>query len=362
MRFAAVVVVAAAELALSCSRLHAGESGWPKLPERDGAVMIPAQEWPLRPGPRQVRVLVHYPEGTRSSIGPRTGLFLTLHNWGGTDGVGTANPQALAKAFNAVALCVNYLQSGPEDSIKGPEPYDFGWLQGLDALRALWLVFHELDSAKQPFARGRIFATGGSGGGNVTLMANKLAPRTFTCVVDMCGMKKLSDAIAYHLPAANGLDARYSRDPASPNFLTVGAQEIRFVGHPAHLAEMKRLGTTSKILMVHGVDDKTCLGDGEEMVANMRRAGLDIVPVWVTREMVDGKVFTTTGHALGDRTLIPQRVAGKWLLGEGPEALERATPTDFERREDIKYVTSDGVYVISYAEGFPVGRFEAAAK
>ena len=100
---------------------------------------------------------------------------------------------------------MNYLQSGPEDSIKGPEPYDFGWLQGLDALRAVWLVFHELVASKQPFGRGRLFATGGSGGGNVTLMANKLATRTFACVVDMCGMKKLSDALAYNLPAANGL-------------------------------------------------------------------------------------------------------------------------------------------------------------
>ena len=341
VRFTAIVVLAA-RLALSDSRLHAVESVWPKLPERDGAVMIPAQEWPLRPGPRQVRVLVHYPDGTRSSVGPRTGIFLTLHNWGGTDCAGTASPQVLAKEFNVVALGVNYLQSGPEDSIKGPEPYDFGWLQGLDALRALWLVCHELDSAKQPFARGRLFATGGSGGGNVTLMANKLAPRTFTCIVDMCGMKKLSDALAYNLPAADGLNARYSRDAASPNFLSAGAQEIRFVGHPAHLAEMKRLGTTTRIVSVHGVDDKTCLGDGEEMVANMQRAGLDIVPVWVTKELVDGKVFTTTGHALGDRTLIPQHVAGKWLRGDGPESLERKTPTDFERREDVRYVTSDG--------------------
>ena len=76
MHFAAVVVVAAG-LAFSVSGLPAVEPVWPKLPERDGAVMIPAQEWPLRPGPRQVRVLVHYPEGTRASVGPRTGIFLT---------------------------------------------------------------------------------------------------------------------------------------------------------------------------------------------------------------------------------------------------------------------------------------------
>ena len=341
--------------------LRAAEPAWPKLPERDGAVLIPAQEWPLRPGPRQVRVLVHYPGGALSNVTARTGIFLTLHNWGGSDCVGTANPQALAKEFNVVALCVNYLQSGKKESIDDPEPYDFGWLQGLDALRALWLVFSELDVAKIPFARGRIFATGGSGGGNVTLMANKLAPRTFTCVVDMCGMKKLSDTLAYNLPAASGLDARWSRDPASSNFLSAGAQEIRFVGHPAHLAAMKRLGSSAKIFSVHGVEDFTCLGDGREMVVNMERAGLDIVPVWVTKEMVDGKIFASTGHSLGNRTLIPGHVAGKFLRADSPDALERKTPTDFERRSEVRYATSDGAYVINYAQGFPVGRFEPAA-
>ena len=337
------------------------EEGWPRLPERDGVVEIPGQEWPARPGKRMVRVRVHYPGGMRESVGEGTGIMLTLHNWGGTDCAGTADPGTLARELNVVALCVNYLQSGAKDSIEGPEPYDFGWLQGLDALRALWLVFHELEGSGRPFARGRIFATGGSGGGNVTLMANKLAPQTFACVVDMCGMKKLSDALAYNLPAAGGLNARWSRDVASANYLSAGAQEIRFVGHPGHLAEMRRLGTTARVVTVHGVEDRTCLEDGREMVANMQGAGLDVVPVWVTKDMVDGKVFTTPGHALGNRTQIPLHVAGKWLRGGGADSLVRKGATDFERRDEVRYATSDGVYVISYAAGYPVGRFEAAA-
>ena len=314
-------------------QLSAVEVPWPALPERDGAVVMPAQEWPARPGPREVRLQIHYPGGTRASIGPRTGIFLTLHNWGGSNCDGTANPAQLAREFNCVALCVNYLQSGPKDSIEGPEPYDFGWLQGLDALRGLWLVFNELDTTKTPFARGRLFATGGSGGGNVTLMANKLAPRTFTAVVDMCGMKKLSDALAYKLPAGGGLDGRWSRDPASPNFLAPSAQEIRFVGHPAHLAEMKRLGNTAMIFSVHGVGDKTCLADGQEMVANLMRAGLDITPVWVTKEMVDGKIFSTTGHALGNRTLIPGTSPGNSSAPTAPtRSIAERPPTSSAAR------------------------------
>ena len=353
-------IVVALLLMCLCGDGIAHADDWPKLPEKNDAALIPAQEWPLKPGPRQVRIGVYYPQGLKANINARTGIFLSLHNWGGLDVDGTANPQILANELNCVALSVRYLQSGRKESIVDPEPYDFGWLQGLDALRAMWWVFHELDSTQTPFARGRLFTTGGSGGGNVSLMANKLAPRTFTCVVELCGMKKLSDALAYNLPAASGLNARWSRDPGSPNYLSAGAQEIRFVGHPLHVAEMKRLGTRSKVVTVHGVDDKTCLDDGREMVANMQQAGLDVVPVWVTKDMIDGQIFQSTGHSLGNRTTIPFKVAGQWLKPDSPEALERKTPTDFEIKDEVRYVTTDGAYVISYAQGYPIGRFEPA--
>lgn len=331
---------------------------WPALPDRNGSVEIPAQEWPQRPGPRTVRVLIHYPAGDLASVTAQTGVMLTLHNWGGTDCVGTANPQELARKLNVVALCVNYLQSGPKDSIEGPEPYDFGYLQGLDALRSLYWVTSKLKASDRPFADGRLYSTGGSGGGNVTLMANKLAPRTFACVVDMCGMKKLSDEIAFNLPGNGGLNARFSRDPASPNFLTVDDQQLRFVGHPEHLATMKRLGSASHIIVVHGVDDTVTYPHAVEMVENMQRAKLDVEPYFVTKDRVDGTTFTTTGHALGNRTRIVLEVAGKYLAPGGPQAIVRQGPTDFERREEIHYATPGGEFVVSYKAGFPVGRFE----
>ena len=210
-------------------------AAWPPLPAADAAVEIPAQEWPRRPGPRQVRVLVHYPGGKLANVTAATGIMLSLHNWGGVDCAGTADPQTLADKLNVVALCVNYLQSGKQDSIEGPEPYDFGYLQGLDALRAVWWMQASLQAQRLAFAEGRIFSTGGSGGGNVALMANKLAPRTFACVVDLCGMKKLSADIAFHLPGGSDLDARWSRDPASPSYLSPDEQDLRFVGQSGHL-------------------------------------------------------------------------------------------------------------------------------
>lgn len=334
---------------------------WPRLPEQDGAVELPAQEWPLRPGPRTVRVLVRYPGGALARVTPGTGLMLSLHNWGGSDFAGTADPRELADRLNLVVLGVNYLQSGKQDAIDGPEPYDFGYLQALDALRALAWAFHGLRDAGRPFAAGRLYSTGGSGGGNVTLMANKLAPRTFACVIDLCGMKKLSDDIAFHLPGGSSLNARYSRDPTSRRHLTLDHQEIRFIGNPDHLATMRRLGATARIVVVHGVDDATCpFADAEEMVFWMRRAGLAVEPHFIARRDLDGKTFTSTGHPLGNRTRIVFQVAGAYLEPGGPQALVRQGPCDFERRDQVRYRTSGGTFVISYAEGYPVARFEPA--
>src|SRR5205085_1721965 len=66
------------------------------LPDRDGEVLIAAQPWPLRPGPRQIKVAIAYPGTRLGDVGPKTGLMLSLHNWGGTLAVGTADPRQLA--------------------------------------------------------------------------------------------------------------------------------------------------------------------------------------------------------------------------------------------------------------------------
>ncbi|NNE92171.1 MAG: alpha/beta hydrolase fold domain-containing protein [Verrucomicrobiales bacterium] len=329
----------------------AGEN-WPELPESNGEVEIPAQEWPMKPGPRTVAIRIHYPGGKLANVTQETGLMLTLHNWGGTFCAGTANPDALANRLNVVAICVNYLQSGRKASVADPEPYDCGFLQSLDALRALWFVHDGLSGRDIPFAKNRILTTGGSGGGNVSLMANKLAPRTFSGVIDMCGMPKLSDDIAFNLPGGTGLNARWSRDPASPNFLSLADQEIRFVGNPKHLEVMKHLGASARVVVVHGRSDTTCpFADAEEMVANFRAAGLDVSPQFIGKDDLDGKVYTSSAHALGNRTEIAIRYS--------TDLPARKSPSDFDLRDEkVRYPVTGGEFVISYKTGYPVARFE----
>ena len=339
--------------------LTATAAQWPPLPERDGQIVIPAQEWPHQPGPREVKVYIHYPNGALDQVGPGTGLMLTLHNWGGTGARGTADPQALAGRYDVIAIAVDYLQSGPYEIDSGI-PYDCGYLQALDALRALYSLYHGLDVARRPFDRTRLYATGGSGGGNVALMANKLAPRTFACIVDMCGMAKLSDDIAFGLPGGTLLNAGYIRDPDDPRHLSEDAQLIRFLGYPPHAAVMKQLGCAAKIIVVHGANDDVCpVADAREMATGLREAGLHVEPHFITESDLDGKVLTSSGHPLGDRTRIVFRFADQYLLPASPKAAKRPGPSDFERPADpVRYPTPNGAYVIDYAEGYPVARFE----
>lgn len=60
--------------------------------------------------------------------------MLSLHNWGGVGFVGAPDPAALVDAMDLVVIGVDYLQSGPDEALQGL-PYDFGYLQALDALR-----------------------------------------------------------------------------------------------------------------------------------------------------------------------------------------------------------------------------------
>lgn len=353
--FCALVAVFMTFSAAVCA---AEDREWPPLPQEDGDALIPAQEWPRYPGARQVRVYVRYPGGSLDKVTEQTGLFLDLHNWGGTFHSGTADPEALANRYNTVVICVDYLQSGQD--WKETPPYDFGYLQALDAIRALYWVYDGLETHGVPFHKGRVYSTGGSGGGNVTLMVNKLAPRTLACAVDMCGMAKLADDLAFGIPGRTTLDARYSPDPEHPRYLNADIQALRFAGHPRHAARMKSLGNTCCLIVVHGVEDASCpVEDAREMVANLQAADLHVEAHWITKEDVDGEVFKTAGHALGDRTKIVFEAADKYLLPGGSHAAVREGKTDFEHADEaVRYETPGGVYVISYKNGWPLGRFE----
>lgn len=332
---------------------------FPALPKQNATLTIPGQEWPLHPGPREFTAYVYYPRGSLAYTTSQTGLMLSLHNWGGTKSIGTADPQQLADRYNLIAICVDYLQSGQEP-LRIPEPYDFGYLQALDALRALHCIYHGLQEIRHSFDSGRIYCTGGSGGGNVTLMVNKFAPRTFACCIDICGMNRLTDDVAFHLPGGSPLNAKYSRDPRHASFLSPDAQLIRDAGYPPHLQLLKKLGNSARVIVVHGVDDEACpAAEAKLFISRMQEAQLNVAPRLITQADVDGDVYFSTGHNLGDRTKIVFREAERYLSPASPNLLRRREKNDFDLHDElVRFETPGGRFIISYLKGYPVSRFE----
>lgn len=306
-----------------------------------------AQPWPLQPGERTVKMWVQQPA---VGVGAGTGLMLVLHNWGGVYN----SPEYLqwcktfSDRFNVIAVSVNYLQSGP-NAWSAQQPYDHGYLQALDCLRALYTVWGQLRAQGIAFNEHRVYAMGGSGGGNVTQMVMKLAPHTFACGVDICGMPGLIDDIAYGTGHGTSLNAGYSRDPRTPGHLSSDMQQIRDFGNPEHCRLLHDANPGLKIVIVHGVHDQSCPVLPKILqYHNMLAAGLDVDAHFLTDFDVDGTVITTTGHPVGDREQVVLKYASVYMSEDGRMARATAGPSDFTRGGTFAYPTSKGKYVLDF--------------
>ena len=110
------------------------EPAWPKLPEMSGKVELEVSDGADKPA-RKLAVHLVYSRNRLSTVTAKTGIMITLHNWGGNIWENTPNPNHLAENYDLLVIGVTYYQSGDKDT--DPEPYDFGYIQTMDALRAL---------------------------------------------------------------------------------------------------------------------------------------------------------------------------------------------------------------------------------
>ncbi len=314
-----------------------------------------AQEWPFNPGRRMVKMWVEEPP---SGINTNTGLMLVLHNWGGfyTSPEYVQWCKTFAARFNVVAVSVNYLQSGAY--VKSDIPYDHGYLQAMDAIGALYTVRNQILAKGVEFNERRTYSMGGSGGGNVTQMAMKLAPHTFACGVDICGMPGLIDPIAFGTGESTTINAGYSRDSESQSYLSKDMQEIRDFGNIEHCRLLKAANPNLKIIIVHGVDDSSCpVLPKIAQYKNMLTAGLSVDAHFLTEFDVDGTVITTTGHPVGNRERVVIKFADVYMKEDGKFAKSVSGPTDFSAKAEFAYPTTNGKYVIDYS-AYPNISFE----
>lgn len=310
--------------------------------ESQGLYNFEAQGYPLMPGARNITMYVREPlHGCDSE----TGLMLMLHNWGGTWEMMKPCCDELSDRYNVVGISVNYLHSGKEkpDGI----PYDHGLFQAMDCLRAIYHVQERLRREGKPFNGRRLYSTGASGGGNVSLMVNKLASASFSCIVDICGMPGLIDKIAYG--TKDGLNAGYSRDPASPAFLTPAMQEIRDPGNKTHLAAQFLVNPHAKVIIIHGQDDASCpVVDKINIFRNMVETGFRPSAVFVSEAEVDGIAIKCTGHSVGDRIKIVMKYGDQYLRQFGIFAAHVNAPTDFELGHKVAFPVTGGTWTVDF--------------
>ena len=300
---------------------------------------------------RTVEVHICTPSG---GINANTGLMLVSHNWGGTWEMCWSWCPILSDKFNLITIDTNYYQSAWKNT--DPVAYDYGVIQAMDCLQALYEVRKYLDDNKIAFNRRRNYAAGASGGGNISQMVNKFAPHTFGCIIDLCGMPGLTDDIAYNDHAI--LKANYSRDPNSSNYLTDGMKEIRDFGNPDHLAYQYSCNPDNQVVIVHGVDDDYCsCPEKARIFSNMLQAGFKPEGFFITPGMVDGIIVTNTEHQLGDRPYIIAKYGQRYIQEKG-EFIKQVEKDDFDRQSIIKYPVSDGIYLIDYSHNAPTITFE----
>ncbi|MCK5844178.1 MAG: hypothetical protein KAG97_05675, partial [Victivallales bacterium] len=97
--------------------------------------------------------------------------------------------------------------------------------------------------------------------------------------------------------------------------------------------------------------------DKKRVVENMKAAGLDVEPHFIEKKDIDGKVITNSGHSIGSRTKLLIKFADKYLSEKSGE-MRKNEKSDFDfKDEPIKFETSNGDYLISYAAGYPVSEF-----
>ena len=281
-------------------------------------------------------------------INENTGIMLVSHNWGGTWSMCWEWCRILANKFNLICIDTDYYQSGWK---AGDPVYDLGVIQTMDCLRAFYEIRKYLIENNLPFNRHRNYAAGASGGGGISQMANKFAPHTFGCIIDLCGNPGLTDDIAFGI---GRLNAGYSKDPQAENYLIKHMQEIRNYGNLEHLKIQYACNSDNQVVIVHGVDDDYCsCADKVRIFANMLQAGFKPEGYFITPGMVDGLIVTGTGHALGDRAYIIAQYGQKFIAEQGSMA-KLVAADDIERQSRIVYPVTGGSYCIDYSQGSPV--------
>ncbi len=133
---------------------------------------------------KPVTLAVRVPE----KIDSRTGAMMFCHGWGGNRFQHADKMELACDRFNLVCFAPEYRMSGYDfDPVRGlgwDIPYDLSFMQVFDCLNGMRKILELFPGTD----RRRLFAYGGSQGGQIALLSSIFAPETFALVYSSSAM------------------------------------------------------------------------------------------------------------------------------------------------------------------------------
>ncbi len=277
-----------------------------------------------------IGVNLHFPD----KMDAQTGLMTLIHGWGGNYHQYDSYADDWRNRYNVICLQVQYRDSGKR-GVAWQEPYDFGKYQAIDVLCCIQYVRENYTINDE-----RIVGWGGSGGGNISLQAAKMAPNTFALVIDCAGITRPTnrdDVLANYENDNDGWEAAALN---SGDHYTLSEWQIRSSQY--HAAYYN-----APIHILHG--DKDTLVDYQhavDMYDALIAAGKEayLHPIANGQHSFDG-----AAPSENTRKEATEKYVSDDILNRRSDGV-----TDFEMNSSIQLPTDEGcVYVIDYKGGIP---------
>lgn len=242
---------------------------------------------------------------------------------------------------------------------------DFGLIQAIDVLT----VIADLKQNKeyQNINWSKLSIVGSSHGGYIASMCDKLAPNTFSTIVNNSGWIKpyidfpyIETSGSYARLKAKTKDNNYwSKNINDKNFLSLRHYEIRDLSNIKHLkthSKIKNNIKSCKYIFIHTSEDHLIpINEKDNYIKQLEEKGYDITYLRLSNvSQLDGKTFKNLGH--GANASIKGLVID--YIIKNRDNLNKIVKSDFDLHSKIKYNCNNGKYIINYNNKYPKVRFK----
>lgn len=247
---------------------------------------------------------------------------------------------------------------------------DFGLIQAVDILTAI--AYLNQQPEYQSINWHKLSIAGSSHGGYIASMCRKIAPNTFSKVVDNAGWTEAQQTQMLSQYPTTGLhgfeDDRmfysvyenniWSTESDSVNYFMKRHEEIRNLNNTLHLnEEIAQLNENNKhltqIYYTHTVYDQLVpIAKKDDLIDAMNEIGFKCHYNRLTNETdLDGKTFKHLDHGAG------ASLKGLVIDYIYNSPVNEMTINDFDLKSKIRYTCDSGYYLIDYSNVYPVISF-----